>query len=406
MSSSANGSNDADHSSIVTHVSSSSHIQPEDLGIGLLFWTMRDAVVVGDVTTGEIVLWNPAAQRLFGWSAAEAVGSPLERLIPHRLRAAHRAGFARYAATGHGPLVDRDPPVEVPAVCKDGTEITVELSLAPLAHGHPANGAAPYIAAFVRDATERTRLTNERAAVLAAAQDYARRLEELATLKADFSAIVAHELGAPVAAIRALADLAARGALMPEQQPTVFKTIRAEAHLLQRLVNDVQTASAIERDDFAIRMRPVPVAVLLADAAAFARTLIDEHPVRDDCEVEAMAMQVEANPERIGQVLRNLLGNAAKHTPPGTTIELRASAVEGHVHIDVADKGPGISAEDADRIFDKFGRGRDAEDSHTPGSGLGLYLARQILQTHGSDLRVSSQPGQGTVFTFDLQVVR
>lgn len=378
-------------------------LEPEDLGIGHLFWAMRDAVVVGDVGTGTIVLWNPAAERLFGWSATEVIGTLLERIIPERLRAAHREGLSRYAAEGCGALIDQETPVDVPAVRRDGTEITVELSLTPLSHLDATDTGIPrYVVAFVRDATERTRLVTERAAVLASAQEYGRRLEELATLEKGFTAMVAHELGGPIAAIGALANLLERG-IITEEQRSIVRTIRSEVKILHRLVEDIHAVAAVERDAFAIRPCRVPVTTLVADAVAFARTLADDHPMRDDVAAEALAMQVEVDPDRIGQVLRNLLGNAVKHTPPGTCVGIRVSTANERVRFEVADTGPGIPPEDTERIFAKFARGRDAEDRSTPGTGLGLYLARQIVRAHGSELHASSTPGKGTTFTFEME---
>jgi len=381
-------------------------VRPEDLGFGVLFWTMRDAAVVGDALTGTIVLWNPAAERLFGWDATEAVGRPLELLIPDHLRGAHRAGLARFAASGRGPLVDGDAPIEVPAWHKGGGDLTVELSLTPLA-AHLTNAGTPrFVLALIRDATERRRLAAEREAVLAASQAAAVRLEELAGLKAAFTAMVAHELGAPVAAIRGLVDLLARGTVPPAEQHALLVAIRAEADLVRRLVADVEIAGAVERDDFAVRPRPVPTAVLLAEAVAFARALPGEHPVGEAIAEAAMATRVIADPERIGQVLRNLLGNAAKHTPAGTAIELRAHRDEDRVWFAVADWGPGIPGDELERVFAKFGRGRDAEGARTPGAGLGLYLSRRIVRSHGADLTVDSPAAGGTTFGFWLEVAR
>jgi signal transduction histidine kinase len=113
---------------------------------------------------------------------------------------------------------------------------------------------------------------------------------------------------------------------------------------------------------------------------------------------------VWCDPERISQVLRNLLENAAKHTPVGTSVELRAHRHEQQVRIEVADDGPGLAAEYFDLIFEKFARGPSAVAHQTSGAGLGLYVSRQILRAHGSDLTVESTPGEGTVFAFDLKV--
>jgi PAS domain S-box-containing protein len=365
----------------------------------VLFGNIRDAVIVGEVESGLIALWNPAAEVLFGYPATEAIGMSMEDLVPERLREAHRTGLARYAAGASGHLIEATRPVEVPALRRDGEEIAVELTL------HPLDGASvpgKFVLAFVRDATARQRLEREQSGLLAAAQEQARRLEELASLKADFTAMVAHELGAPVAAIHALAGLIGSSADTTEQA-ALATAITAEARVLATLVDDVRAAALVERDDFAVRPRPVPVASLLADATAFARTVAADHPLTTDAGTVALVL---ADPERIGQVLRNLVGNAAKHTAPGTPIAVRAQPMEDRVRIEVVDKGQGIHPADLTRIFSKFGRGRDATGGGVPGIGLGLYLSRRIIRAHGSELTVQSKPGVGSTFGFSLEVAR
>jgi PAS domain S-box-containing protein len=136
---------------------------PEHFGIGGPFWRIRDALVVGDARTGRIVSWNPAAEALFGYSAEEAVGLPIDVLVPTALKARHRAGLAHYEQTGHGPLVDGGGPVELPARRKSGEELWVELSLSPLeadgVGGGP--GSRRFVLALVRDATPRKRAEAE-----------------------------------------------------------------------------------------------------------------------------------------------------------------------------------------------------------------------------------------------------
>jgi signal transduction histidine kinase len=108
---------------------------------------------------------------------------------------------------------------------------------------------------------------------------------------------------------------------------------------------------------------------------------------------------------RIGQVVRNLLTNAAKYSPAGTPITLRTTRRGDRVRIEVVDRGGGIHPDDLHRVFEKFGRGRDVTGDKTAGVGLGLYLSRRIVRAHGSDLKVDSTPGTGCVFSFELEVV-
>jgi len=290
--------------------------------------------------------------------------------------------------------------VEVPALRKSGQEIAVEFRLTPITAARPPHR---YVLALVRDVTERRRVEREREALYAAAGEQNRRLAELARLKDDFTAMVAHELGAPIAAIRGLADLATTGVLPPDRHEQAFVTIRQEAEALRVLVTDVQAAAAAERDDFAVDPVPVALDAVVADAVAFGRTLPGDHPLT--CPA-GTGLLVRADPGRIGQVLRNLLGNAAKFSPPRTPIAVRVTPGGERVGVEVVDRGPGIHPDDLGCIFEKYGRGRGSGAGKIPGHGLGLYLSARIVRAHGGELTVRSTPGQGAAFGFTLEVVR
>jgi PAS domain S-box-containing protein len=133
----------------------SSMLSPGDLGIGRLFQHVRDAVVVADASTGLIALWNPAAEQMFGYSAIEAVGLPVEVLVPSHLKPRHRNGMVGYLETGRGALLDAGVVVEVPALCKSGETITVELSLNPI---HDSSVRGKYVMAIIRDVSDRVDL--------------------------------------------------------------------------------------------------------------------------------------------------------------------------------------------------------------------------------------------------------
>ena len=249
---------------------------------------------------------------------------------------------------------------------------------------------------------ELRRVAAERAARLATEQEYAARLQDVSTLRADFSAMVAHELGSPIAAIRQAAELLATGPLDP-LQARARSLIEKEVKVLTSLVADVQALATVESDAFAVQPRIVSLATLLSDAVASARTLPGNHPVALDIDADE---QVLADPDRIGQVLRNLLSNAAKYSSPDTPITLRARSMPNQVWVEVVDQGDGIDPEDLEHIFAKFGRGRHGRHQAVTGLGLGLYLSQRIVQAHGGELTVCSKPGQGSVFAFPLEVAR
>jgi two-component system sensor histidine kinase KdpD len=157
----------------------------------------------------------------------------------------------------------------------------------------------------------------------------------------------------------------------------------------------------IDRDDFTVHPRPVPAAELIAASTAHNRDLPGCHPLLANALAEA---DVLADPERIGQVLRNLLNNAGKFSPDGSPIEVRAVLSGAVVRIEVIDHGPGIAPGDEDRIFEKYVQGRYKGKGGTTGAGLGLFLSQRIVQAHGSELAVKPTPGGGATFWFDLAV--
>ncbi|GAC1322638.1 MAG: hypothetical protein NVSMB2_20030 [Chloroflexota bacterium] len=158
--------------------------EQSNFGIGALFWHVSEAVIVGDASTGRIVRWNPAAQAIFGYTEAEALGQSVEMLVPDELKARHRGGLTNFAHTGHGAIVDGSSAVELPAIAKDGSTLWVELSLSAL--GDPSD-TPRHVLALIRDVTERKRNEQERLA-LATAQAAQVKAEEQAELQGRLNA--------------------------------------------------------------------------------------------------------------------------------------------------------------------------------------------------------------------------
>ncbi len=252
---------------------------------------------------------------------------------------------------------------------------------------------------------ELQQIAAERQLLLAAEQDRSQRLEELISLKADFTAMVAHELGHPLSAIRRLTEMLAQPDLGPTQREYALSTILSETDALDRLVADMQTTTTVERADFKVSPLPVAIADLLSEAVEFFGTRCCPELIETRLRGLEPGQRVLADPLRIGQVLRNLLDNAVKYSPTGTPIILQVAATgNGRARFEVCDHGHGIYPDDRDRIFEKFGRGRERYGRTVSGTGLGLYLSRRIVRAHGSELTVRSEPGSGAVFNFELMI--
>jgi PAS domain S-box-containing protein len=136
-------------------------MDPHDLGIGRLFERIQDAVIVAVAKTQRIVLWNPAATNIFGYSASEALELRVEDLVPEYLKDQHRTGIAHYAETGHGPYIDSHRPLELPAISKGGKEVYVELSLSSIGPEGEMDSNERFVLAIIRDITERKRMEEE-----------------------------------------------------------------------------------------------------------------------------------------------------------------------------------------------------------------------------------------------------
>jgi signal transduction histidine kinase len=150
----------------------------------------------------------------------------------------------------------------------------------------------------------------------------------------------------------------------------------------------------------------VEIAALASQAETYGRSVCANHAFSVDVDAELTDRSVRADSDRMAQVIRNLVSNAAKYSRAGSaiTVHMRRSG-PATARIEVADEGRGISAGDLERIFDKFGRADSATGTRVPGVGLGLYICRRLVLSHGSDLTVRSDVGRGSVFGFDLALV-
>jgi signal transduction histidine kinase len=249
------------------------------------------------------------------------------------------------------------------------------------------------------------RVADEREAMLALEQTRTRELGELAEAHRDVTAIVTHELAAPLGAIRRLVDTVGTGDLSPPEQVRAMIMIEAEAGMLSALVADIQSLAMADRwAKFPLELQQVRLSELVRTAAVFAESLPGYHPLNVEVTVPEEC-DVVADPQRLAQVLRNLVSNAAKFSNPGSPIGLRASPSEADcVTVEVRDEGWGITEGDLGRIFEKYRRG--STDGPTPGGlGIGLYISQRIVEAHESRIEVESEAGKGSTFRFELKSV-
>ena len=227
-------------------------------------------------------------------------------------------------------------------------------------------------------------------------------LRRLSALRVDFVSLVSHELRGPMASVIGSAQTLQQRwrELSASQRDSFLALIASETSRLATLVGDVLDTSRIESGTFSYRFADIDLGELVRDAVASVTLAQDEVPVR--VEVRGPLPTVRGDRDRLHQVLANLLDNAVKYSPAGEAVEVSAYQENSRVRIDVSDSGPGIASDQQRLIFEKFGRVSAPGSSGKPGTGLGLFIARSIAETHGGALEVWSAPEQGATFTLTL----
>jgi signal transduction histidine kinase len=230
------------------------------------------------------------------------------------------------------------------------------------------------------------------------------RLEEL---RRNMVTDVAHELRTPLSNIRGYLEALQDGVVEPERH--IIDSLHEEAMLLNRLVDDLQELSLAEAGQLKLKRQPVALADVVDRAVEAVRPRAEAKGVTARVDLPEDLL-VDVDPQRIGQVLRNLLENALTHTPPGGEIAVAARAAcpepsrrQGQwVEVSVRDTGSGIAAEDLPYVFERFYRADRSRSRTTGGAGLGLAIAKQLIEAHGGRIWVESTEGEGSTFTFAL----
>ncbi len=348
-----------------------------------------DAIVTIDGDQ-RVVVFNRAAERMFGIDATEVIGGPLDRLVPPRVRPHHHALVQRFATTGDGPR-RMGTAHEITAVRADGTEFPVEATIS-----HHGEGERLLMTAMIRDVTEQRRA--EQAARAQAAAEAASRA------KTEFLARMSHEMRTPLNAVLGFSQLLlmqAKDRLGEQQTKWTHNIVEAGRHLT-RLIDDLLDISRIEMGELAVETVAVDLQPLLDEALLMMNGQAERAKVSVGADYRGSApLQVLADPTRLRQVLLNLLSNAIKYNREGGSVRVSVAPTDDCVQIEVADTGLGMTREQIDRLFVPFDRlGR--ESSRIEGVGIGLALSRQLVLLMQGTIEVQSEPGRGTSMRIGL----
>lgn len=336
-----------------------------------------DGILVLD-GDGVVQLWSPALTALTGADEQAATGRPLGEVMP--VLGADGTPADPYEA-GRALLSPSSP------------QATVELTLLR-SDGEQRVVRCAHAGAFDEDVLTRD---------VVIVHDVTRE-RQVERLKADFIATVSHELRTPVTPIKGYADLLRRrgDVMTKERRDECLAVISDRCDHLARLVEDLLLASRISATEGTAAAQ---VEMASDDLVALVRRAAGDFGADGDrvrLELPEGELPVACDPVRVVQVLTNLVGNALKYSAPGTPVEVRVAVEDGLAHVDVVDQGRGIPADQLERVFEKFHRVEDPMRMTTGGTGLGLYIARQLATAMGGTLRCASTLGVGSVFRFTL----
>jgi signal transduction histidine kinase len=233
----------------------------------------------------------------------------------------------------------------------------------------------------------------------------ASKRDQLDRIKDEFVLTASHELRSPLTSVQGFAELLMleREKLSPKQAETVEIILDNSRHLV-RLLNDLLDLARSDAGRLAIKPVPTEVAPLVEDAIRTMRAQTEASGQTLTQEIESGLPRIDAEPDRIRQVLVNLLTNAHEYCPEGASIQVTAARAGAEVEIAVIDDGPGIPRDQLQQIFDRFTRGDAGLTQRVGGTGLGLAISKSLVELHGGTIAAASGPGGGSTFRIRLPI--
>jgi PAS domain S-box-containing protein len=346
-----------------------------------------DAIISIDLD-GTIISWNHGAERLFGYTREEAIGQSVYMLIPPD-RLDEEQSILRCICRG-----ERVDPFETARRRKDGTLLDVSLTVSPVADAHGQIVGASKVA---RDSTERKRAEE-------ALRDADRRKDE-------FLALLAHELRNPLAPIRTGLELIRLSGDTPQSVRRVRSMMERQIRQMVRLIDDLLDVSRIASGKIVLQRAPSSLSELVQSAIETHRTAIEAAKIALIVDLPEKPWVIDVDPTRFVQVLSNVLHNASKFTPAYGTVRIAVEILRTNdapqAAITVSDTGIGISKELLPRVFDLFVQAEPATERSHGGLGIGLALARRLIEMQGGEIAAQSDgPGHGAAFVITIPLCR
>lgn len=340
----------------------------------LLHWAAiiesSDDAIISKSIHGYITSWNRGAQRLYGYNPEEVIGKPVSILMPE----SNIDDFPMIMdQLQKGKKVDH---YETKRKTKDGRIIDVAITVSPI---RDSKGNIIGASKIARDISER--------------MEYERRRD-------DFISAASHELKTPISTQKIYGELLERliDKNADEEYKPYIRKINRQTEKLKKLVSDLLELSRVQTGRLSLNYEEFDIDELITEQVEDMQQ-VSGHTLT--CRTAA-GIQLRGDKERIGQVLINLLSNAIKYAPVASEIIITSQVAEGSVVIAVRDFGIGIPKEYAKKVFERFFRGTGTDESTYPGMGIGLNFCKEIIERHGGNIWVESEPGKGSTFALSL----
>ena len=350
-----------------------------------------DAIISKDLN-GILTSWNGAAERLFGYTPAEAIGQHVTMLMPPD-RVDEEPGILSRVRRG-----ERIEYFETVRRRKDGSLVNISLIVSPIAD---ARGRIVGVSKIARDITERKQV-EERLRRANEEAEAANRAKDM------FLAVLSHEMRTPLAPVFMTLTALEMNADLPPAVRDDVKMMRRNVELEVRLIDDLLDISRITSGKLHLQFERLDINELLRHVCATCRSNALEKGVELHCDLGVGFSDVAGDPARLQQVFWNLLNNAVKFTPEGGQIHVTTQYVEddgrtGYVRVTVSDSGKGIALEILPRIFDAFEQGEPGVVRQFGGLGLGLAISKRLVERHRGSIRAQSEgPSKGSTFVVEL----
>jgi two-component system, cell cycle sensor histidine kinase and response regulator CckA len=348
-----------------------------------LLSTVQNAVIATDAD-GRITYWNQVAEELFARRRDDAMSRPILEVVV-------AAGMSREEFASLGNALGGEPwGMELDLLRGDGSTFTALLSVSPL---RDEAGSVVGTIGVAVDLTERKRAEELLRAAFEREKEVTQRLRQVDEMKNTFLHAVSHELRTPLAGVLAFATTLerARGKLSPTDHDRIVDRLAAYARKLDRLLSDLLDIDRLDRGILEPHRRPTEIGALVR--ATVENAAVGDRPIR----VEAEDAVASVDGPKLERIVENLVANAVRHTPPGTSIVVTVGRGTDGVHLVVDDEGPGIPEELREGVFEPF-RQAPNRPPHAPGVGIGLSLVSQFAKLHGGRAWVERRDGGGSSF--------